>query len=169
MKSEIFAEIYGRYAALIKKSVVAQTNNGELADEICQQTFFALYKNMDNVEEAMVKAWLFQTARHFLVDYWRKVSTRRELPVDEESVGYGDAAFPMDLEKQCADRDFIRRLMEDLQRINQHWYDVIDCICIREMSHQETAEHLGITPVMLRARLYRAKCFLQERYGSEYP
>ena len=79
MNNETFTELYERCGASIKKSVVAQTRDEQLAEEICQQTFLIYYENMDHVRPDMEKAWLFKVARNLLIDYWRKASTRNEV------------------------------------------------------------------------------------------
>lgn len=167
MKHETFAEVYERYATLIMKSVVAQTRDRQLAEEICQQTFLSYYKNMDTVKTEFVKAWLLHTAKNLLIDHWRKASTRREIP-DSDGQIMEDAACPNDFEKQCADRQFLEQMLAELEAENRLWYEVVDCIYIREMSHEETAKLLRISPTALRARLYRAKRFLQARYRDDY-
>ncbi|MDO4345048.1 MAG: RNA polymerase sigma factor [Eubacteriales bacterium] len=168
MKQETFAEIYERYATLIMKSVVAQTGSIELAEEICQQTFLLFYKNMENIEPEFAKAWLLHTAKNLVIDHWRKASTRKEVLMDGDAREFGEIADRENVEKKCEDRWFICALMEELLRENRLWYDAIDCICIREMDHKEAAKLLGISPTVLRARLYRAKRFIQKKYEKEY-
>ncbi len=165
---ETFTEVYKRYAALVMKSVVAQTNDRELAAEICQQTFLAYYRNMEAVEPEFVKAWLLHVAKNLLIDHWRKASTRKEILVDGSDMLNREMSGP-DMEKQCTDRLFLQKILAELKEENELWYEVIDYICIREVSHEETAKHLGISSAVLRARLYRAKHFLQAKYGTDFP
>lgn len=168
MNHETFTEIYERYATVVKRSVVAQTNDEELAMEICQQTFLAYYRNMDEVDKDFVKAWLLQVAQNLLVDHWRKASTRNEIVHDELSEEYLNQSADIDIDKEATDKIFLSRLLKDLKEENELWYEVVDYICIREMSCDEAAKHLGISPTMLRARLYRARCFLRKKYGKDY-
>lgn len=164
--AETFTEIYNRYAGLVMKSVVAQTNDVELGNEICQKVFLSFYRNMDRVEEDYVKTWLLHAARNQLIDHWRKASTRKELPMADDSPDITERLSSVDLEKQCSDRMFICELMEDLKREKWEWFQVVECICIWEMSPEETAGRLGISAGLVRSRLYRARRYLQKKYGN---
>lgn len=66
------------------------------------------------------------------------------------------------------DRMFICQLLEDLKEVNELWYEVIYYIFILKMGYDETAKLLDISPATLRARLYRAKNYIREKYGGEY-
>ena len=164
---ETFTEIYKRYATLILKAVVAQTKDEEIAKEICQQTFLAYYNNMHKVQSGIEKPWLLKTARHLVIDYWRKASTKNEVLVDSEDKTFLNKKS-QDLEKECVDKMFIYEILEDLEKENTLWYEVIDLLFIEQMDREEAAKHLGLSPGMLRARLYRAKQYLKRKYGGEF-
>lgn len=167
-KHETFTENYKRYGALIMKSVVAQTKDKELAAEICQQTFLHYYRAMDKVDENRIKPWLLHVAKNLLIDHWRKASTRKEFSVESPAEILEEAGHIVDMEKQCIDKMFICQLLEDLKEENELWFEVIDYIFIKDMSYDETAKLLGISPATLRARVYRAKNYIKEKYGREY-
>ena len=164
---EAFTEVYERYAASIIKSVVAQTKDIELANEICQNVFMSYYRHMHKVEPEFVKAWLFHAMDNQLIDYWRKASTRRESLEEEGSEIIASAKDRCNVEKQCSDRRFICEIMEKLKEKNRNWYDVIVCICVRQMTQEEASSYLGISEEDLRSRLYRARKFLREIFDEE--
>lgn len=163
-----FTEIYERYAGLVLKSVMAQTCDIELAAEICQQTFVNFYQHMDTVDLDFAKAWLLHVAKNLLIDYWRKASTRKEILEVEAFGNYVRGPAAADMEKQSTDKIFLCNVLEDLKQENELWYEVIEHICILEESYEEAAKQLGITPAVLRARLYRARRYIQNKYGSDY-
>lgn len=165
--AETFTEVYNRYASLVIKSVVAQTNDVELGNEICQKVFLSFYRNMDKVSGEYAKTWLLHAAKNQLIDYWRRASTRKEFLPEDERSGRMEKADGTDLEKQCSDRMFICELLEDLKREKKEWYDVVDFICVQEMSPEEAAEKLGISSGLVRSRLYRARRYLQKKYGIQ--
>ena len=165
--AETFTEVYKRHAASIIKSVVARTNDRELADEICQNVFLAYYKHMDHVQTEFIKAWLYEMMEHQLIDYWRKASTNHEKLIDEDAEGVLDPEDRMNIEKQYSDRRFIYEIMEKLKERNRNWYDVIECICIRQMTQEEACRYMGISSADLRSRLYRARKFLKEEFEKE--
>lgn len=168
MKEEAFAETYNRYAVLVKKSVMAQTNNEDLAEEICQSVFVSLFRHIDRIDEDYVKAWLLRATKNKVIDYWRKASTRLEISSEYAQRMCEGQLLESDMEKRYANRQLICELLKDLKDTNFTWYQVIDCVCVRQMSHEEAERALGISPGVLRSRLYRARIYIQEKYGKEY-
>lgn len=164
---ETFTEMYKKYAALIIRSVVAQTNDVELANEICQNVFLAYYKNMDRVEEDFVKAWLLHVAKNQVVDHWRKTGARKKVMQESGIEDLDRVKDDREMEKRCDDRQFICEVLEHLRKVNPLWYDVIDCICIRQMTPEEAAFYLDIPPGALRNRLSRARQYLRKMYEEE--
>lgn len=164
---ETFTDVYKRYAALIIKSVVAQTNDEELANEICQNVFMSYYRHMERIETDFVKAWLLHAARNQMIDYWKRASTRKELLAEQKPEGLMEKEDCCNVEKICSDRTFICEIMKDLKAENEIWYEVIECICIRQMTSEEACEYLGIPPDVLRSRLHRARCYLHKMYDKE--
>ncbi len=164
---ETFTEVYERYASMIVKSVVAQTNDVELANEICQNVFLAYYNNMYKVEKEFVKAWLLHAAKNQLIDHWRKTGARKKVM---QEIGIEDLNRVEDkrnLEKRCDDRQFICEILDHLKEVNILWYEVIDCICIRQMTPEEACSYLEISPGALRSRLNRARSYLREMYDDQ--
>lgn len=165
---ETFTEIYERYAELILKSVMAQTGDIELAEEVCQQTFANFYQHMKSVDLQYVKTWLIHVSNHLLIDYWRKASTRNEV-LDEDSAGVCiESAVAADIAGQCTAKVFLCDLLRDLRTVNVNWYEVIDHVCVRGESCEEAAEQLGISAAVLRARLHRARNYIREKYEDPY-
>ena len=60
------------------------------------------------------------------------------------------------------------RILEELYDKKKEWYYVIMDICILQMSYEEAAKHLNIEVQVLRARLYRARRYIRNKYGEEY-
>lgn len=166
MSHEKFNIIYERYAPLLINAVLVRTDDEELAKEICQQTFLAYYSRMDTLDPEIIKYWLLRVAENLLIDHWRKEKVRKEVTDGDELERIVPA--PVNVEREVINRQFICWLMEDLKSENKLWYEVIDCICIKGMSHKEAAEHLGISAMVLRARLYRARRFIQAKYSADY-
>ncbi len=168
MNNETFTELYERCGASIMKSVVAQTRDEQLAEEICQQTFLIYYENMDHVRPDMEKAWLFKVARNLLIDYWRKASTRNEvLALDEcgEMSSEGSSGNPEELTET---RLFVCDLLEDLKKRNVRWYEIAVHVYLLQESYEEAAELLGTNAAVLRARWNRAKRYIIKKYGKDY-
>lgn len=164
---ETFTEVYKRYSALIMKSVMAQTENMELAEEICQNVFLAYYRHMDKVEPEFVKAWLLHVTDNQIIDYQRKLGRRMKILHEKSTEEFMGAEAPVDVVKQYTDRRFICEIMEKLKEKNPRWYEIIDCVCIKQMSLEEAEKYLGVPKEDLKSRLYRARKFIREMFEEE--
>ena len=169
MREETFTEIYERYAVLIMKSVMDQTNNIELAEEICQQTFLKYLEKKETVIVGFERPWLLEVAQNLLIDRWKKASTRKEfLEKETENSVFDNIVDSVNVEEQVTNRMFTSDLMKELKVRNPLWYDVIYHVLILQESYAEAAEILHTNPDALRARYKRALDYVRGKYGDEY-
>jgi DNA-directed RNA polymerase specialized sigma24 family protein len=57
--------------------------------------------------------------------------------------------------------------MKELKEKNTQWYEVVDCVCIQQMSQDEASEYLHVPKQDLKSRLYRARQFLRDIFENE--
>lgn len=168
MKSvETFTEVYNRYAALIMKSVMAQTQSREVAEEICQNVFLSYYKHMEKVDESFVKAWLLHVANNQVIDFWRKNGSQGKCDSEVSMEALSEKKDENDVVKRYTERRFISEIMENLREKNPNWYDVIDCICVQQMTLEEASKFLGVPERDLKSRLYRARKYIRKMFEKE--
>ncbi len=170
MKNSKFTEIYEKYCRLIIKIALERIGDLGVAEEICQQVFVAYYQNMEQVEEKFIKPWLILTAKNATIDYLRKNSIRKSRMASEY---WGSVEIPARdnterIVESIASMQLSFRIMEDLKMKNEEWYQIIFMICVQGISQEEAAKYLQITPQVLRAKLYRARKYLRNKYGEEY-
>ncbi len=167
-KAETFTEVYHEYSSTVLRSVVAQTGDVELGNEICQEVFLAYYENMDRLDRNYIKGWLLHTTKNKLIDHWRKNRSGRELLMDHRSEEFPQEVSDNNTEKQGCDRMVICELLEDIRKNKPRWYDVVEYVCVREMKPEEACKYLGISPGMLRGRLQRARHYVKVKYGIDW-
>lgn len=170
MKNEIFTVTYEKYKNLLMKIIYDRSGSLDVAEEITQQVFVAFYQEMERINEKFYKPWLMLTARNAVVDYQRKKRTKKEIPAGN-SIGIYGIITENNTEKVVERMINIQlsfRILEDLREKNEGWYRVIEAICIQEMEHEEAAEYLRLTPQGLRAKLYRARKYIRQKYSEEY-
>lgn len=70
---EAFAQLYGRYRAGLWRFICGLCASTAQADEVFQETWLAVVQSPAAPDgRARFKTWLFQIARHRLIDGWRK-------------------------------------------------------------------------------------------------
>lgn len=168
MKNKIFTELYIKYHRLVIKSVMEQTGDYELAQEICQQVYLKLYDKMRRVDIDFVKTWLLLTTKHLVIDHSRTARVRKEVIMPDSTF---NTVLDYTLEnviERSADKEFIFSILTDLKSVNKKWYEAICMIEVDGLTQEETSRALGISVTILRARVYRAKQYLRKKYGEEY-
>lgn len=125
------------------------------AEDIVQDSYEKLWKNVENVNAGKVKSYLFTTAYHTMIDIIRKEkrSTYSEdLNLKEESHenNYSDLS---EILKEAVDR------LPEIQRM---------VILLRDYegyAYQEIGELTNLTESQVKVYIYRARVFLKKYIG----
>ncbi|MGE5386213.1 MAG: sigma-70 family RNA polymerase sigma factor [Betaproteobacteria bacterium] len=130
----------------------------EEADDLLQDVFLkALRQGKAFCAVENPRAWLFQVARHALVDRLRTTRASYPLP-DELPMPESDAPAAVDLLTQC-----LPRVLSELDAADRL---AIECCDIEGCPQQALADRLGITLSGAKSRLQRARKRLRARLES---
>lgn len=171
MKNKRFEEYFLKYKNLVIRIVMDKTGDYQAAQEICQQVFVSFYSNMDKVAPELVKAWLMRCAQNAVIDYFRKLRNKKEIFVDTPVLESGNNLVEESLkvyEDRLNNRELVGRILREVREVNEQWFEVLVMHCIDGLSYAEMAEKLGISEPVLRARMYRARTFIKERFKEEF-
>ena len=170
-KNKLFELYFRENKDVVFRFALDKTGDYQAAQEICQQVFFQLYVNMDKVHPDMIKSWLIRCTRHALIDYFRKAEFRKEMFADNSVAVKGNLLVEESLdlyEEKKKNAELTGRILEEVRAVNEKWYEVLVMSCIDGMSYAEMAEELDMSVDALRARVYRARTYVRERFGDEY-
>ena len=172
MKNKRFERCFLQYSHVVIKMAAGKTGSVQTAQEICQQVFFAFYKNMEKIDTDLEKAWLFRATQNAVIDHYRRSSTQREIILgystyQETSACPSEESITL-YEEKMFNREFMVRILNEVSSVNQLWYEVLVLVCVEGLSHQEAARKLNISLPVLRARLFRARDYVRKRFGQEY-
>ncbi len=171
MKNGKFEDYFRRYKNLIIKIAMDKIGNYDDALDICQQVFVSFYQNMDIVSDELVKAWLIKCTRHAISDYYRKTSREKEIFTEFSEKGIGNIAIDGEIglaEDRLDDLDLLGKVLRTVKTVNRQWFEVLFMYCVEELSYAEMARRLNVSNTVLRARLYRARMFVKEKFGKDY-
>lgn len=171
MKNKRFEEYFLKYKNLIIRLVMLKLGDYQVAQEICQQVYVALYANMDKVHPELVKAWLLRCTQNAIIDYMRRRKVRKEIISDTSIAEAGNILIEESMEiyeKKLEDRELTGRIMRGIREVNTLWYEALMLCCVDCLSYEEASAKLGVPVDVLRARVYRARTYIRKTYGDEY-
>lgn len=156
MTVEDYNNAVRNYADGLFRYVLKSIRFTHLAEDIVQDSFERLWKNYKNVDGAKVKAYLYTTAYHTLIDYIRK--EKKTMYSDKyEFHAEGVEDKPSDL-KEILD-EAVNKLPE-IQRM---------VLLLRDYegySYQEIGDIANLTESQVKVYIYRARLFLKKYIGK---
>ena len=157
--------IYDLHHKAIYRYIYRQVGEVEAARDLTADVFQRLVQATQQPGEGSdagpaghVPAWLFRTARNVVVDFYRRQSFRRHLPLNETMVDHG-ADPTEDVERRLA----VARVREALIELPDEQKDVILLKFLDGMSNQEVAQTLEKTVGAVKSLQHRALAALQRR------
>jgi RNA polymerase sigma-70 factor (ECF subfamily) len=147
----------------------------EDAEEVAQDTLFKVFENIDQLREPeRVRPWVFRIARNACYMKRRKsvfaptqeLSLDDLLPHSEQEGGHRKleiadwSALPDDQVLRAELRDVIRQAIQELPEI---YRAVILLRDVEELSTDEAAQVLEITPESVKTRLHRARLAVRQK------
>ncbi|MCA8917465.1 MAG: sigma-70 family RNA polymerase sigma factor [Planctomycetes bacterium] len=142
------------------------------AEDIAQETFVRLYKQLDKIRDQTASAWLYRVARNLVTDYIRKkrpvtftVLRGRAREDDDESPSLQfehPGRGPVGTTTNNELRDMIE---ETLEAMSPKFRDVLELVDVQKMTHEEASQVLDCSVKTVSARLARAREFFTNRIG----
>ncbi len=153
---EAFSRVVETTHHLIRATVLRDTANPELADEIAQEVFVRAWIRKDQYRPGTSpRAWLMAIARSQLVDHMRRRDRDRRHMRDlicRELMRHAEQMSAFDQEvRQCK----IDALNHCLGHVSSEQRDLLDLVHNQGLSTADAAEVLGIKPATCRQRLSR--------------
>ena len=165
-----FYEVYEQHYDRVRKFILSSVKNQWVADDLVQETFLRVLQNLPKVrDQAKLTSWIFRIAANLCKDYYRSPS-RKLIPFEDTQGGElpGESSLEKEIEKYQTSlwvQDVIKLLPEPMRQ-------VIFLCDIKEESHQEVANLLGISLENVKVRLHRArkqlKAILKENRNSPF-
>ncbi len=169
MDKENYGRVYKEYYRLVAHLAFDILQDYSLAEDVCQEVFFKLHKKIETLDEERVKGWLLRCAQRQAIDFARKAYWKREVSEGEVWVEK-DLVVDYLLEKEDEDgrRQFRNFVLEELERKNKVWHDLMVRVVIGKEPATAVAQEYGMTLVNLRMKISRARRWLYKNYYQGY-
>jgi len=168
-----FEQLVKRYDRRLLSIAQNVTHNWEDAQDAVQEAFLKVFRRLAQFQEkSQFSTWLIRITVNESLMKLRKQRSNREVSIDEDfqnDVAPFDVVDwdpnPEELYRKSEIRDILRRTLQELQPGLSVVFVLRD---IEGLSTNETAEVLELTPVAVKARLWRARLQLRERLSKYF-
>ena len=170
MTTEVFKEQQDKLAGLFEEHydrlgryIYARIGNRAEAEDLASEVFLRALESLKTYQERGIPmlAWLYRIAHNLVVDYLRKTSKYRVLPMEEAEIK--DGSDPVSAAETSVET---ARAIKAMQELTQSQRDVIMLRFFGELTSQEVARILdkseGAVREMQRAALEKLRQLMDE-------
>lgn len=156
-----FASLYEKYFDRIYYYLLRQTDDEELAGDLCSQTFVNALNNIKKYELRGVpfSAWLYKIASNEVRKHYRKSKGKKIFSIEEvrikELIEESDEVW---------DEDQINKLIDFMKDLPEDMLQVLVLRFYEESDFKEIAYILDITESGAKMRTYRALDKLRKKF-----
>lgn len=147
--------IWQTYQPNLTAFLRSKVSNSADVDDLLQEVLIKTYKHRQTIKsETSIKAWLFQTAHHTVIDFYRKRAKAQN--VAAEDLWYADNDEQFDIQdslSQC-----LPLLIDSLP---EETAELLKAVDIHGLSQKEHANKLGIRYSTLKSRVQKGRLQLR--------
>lgn len=153
-------ELYRTYFDIVYRYIRSVSQDGSLAEEVTQETFFKVLKKADQFRgDCDVRVWLCQIAKNTLYDHLKK--QKKQLLGDEKLEKTESAGGEL-LEEKLAQRSQAMEIHKVLHRLSEPYKEVFSLRTFGELTFREIGMLFGKSENWARVTYYRARVKIRE-------
>ena len=158
-------ELYRTYFDIVYRYIRSISQDGSLAEEVTQETFFKALKKVDQFRgDCDVRVWLCQIAKNTLYDHLKK--QKKQLPVDEQPE-WAESSGGELLEEKLAQRSQAMEIHKVLHELSEPYKEVFSLRTFGELNFREIGMIFGKSENWARVTYYRARVKIREELEHE--
>ncbi len=155
-----FGQLVRQYQKRLLRLVLSMIGDMDPAMDIVQDSFIRAYQSLERFDtERPFYPWLSRIASNLSINYLKR--SGREISLDNQLQAAEDSAVDPLARMQIAEND--QRFLAALRELPEQYRVVFVLRSIEQMSYDEIARHLDISPGTVDSRLYRARRMLVEK------
>lgn len=158
-------ELYRTYFDIVYRYIRSISQDGSLAEEVTQETFFKALEKIDQFRgDCDVRVWLCQIAKNTLYDHLKK--QKKQLLGDEKLEKTESAGGEL-LEEKLAQRSQAMEIHKVLHRLSESYKEVFSLRTFGELTFREIGMLFGKSENWARVTYYRARVKIREELEYE--
>lgn len=157
--TDYFEELVSRYKNLVYSIILRMINNSDEADDLAQEVFIKVYKNLDKYyPDYKFSTWIIRITTNHVIDFRRKKTVQT---TDIEDVSYELAA------EGSPEEDYIRKeekehLKDVLNQLPDMYKIPIVLYHQQGLSYQEISDVIDEPLSKVKNRIFRGRKMLKE-------
>ena len=158
-------ELYRTYFDIVYRYIRSISQDGSLAEEVTQETFFKALEKIDQFRgDCDVRVWLCQIAKNTLYDHLKK--QKKQLLGDEKLEKTESAGGEL-LEEKLTQRSQAMEIHKVLHRLSEPYKEVFSLRTFGELTFREIGMLFGKSENWARVTYYRARVKIREELEYE--
>ncbi|MFC0188639.1 sigma-70 family RNA polymerase sigma factor [Fictibacillus aquaticus] len=163
-KSDMLHLLMDEYGEEIKRLVFTYTKNWAQSEDIAQEIFLSVYKNLDSFrEQSNIKTWIYRIAINKCKDYVRSWHYKRTVITDiifsNETEDSPETVYLYSEQKQMVSKLILQLPIK--------YREVIVLYYFKDLTMEEASAALEMNVNTLKSRLRRAKNILESKLRSK--
>lgn len=160
-----FHTLYDQYCAVLYAVLIKFVRRSDLADDLLQDTFVKIWKNIDAYDEARgtLYTWMLNIARNVAIDFLRSSSYKQQsshLEIDGLETQLKYFANAAEFDTAIEHSDFRIKAL----RIESKYAQIIDMLFFYGWTQQQTAEILKLPLGTVKTRAKKGIALLRLQY-----
>lgn len=153
-------ELYRTYFDIVYRYIRSISQDGSLAEEVTQETFFKALEKIDQFRgDCDVRVWLCQIAKNTLYDHLKK---QKKQLLGDEKLEKAESAGGELLEEKLAQRSQAMEIHKVLHRLSEPYKEVFSLRTFGELTFRDIGMLFGKSENWARVTYYRARVKIRE-------
>ena len=153
-------ELYRTYFDIVYRYIRSISQDGSLAEEVTQETFFKALEKIDQFRgDCDVRVWLCQIAKNTLYNHLKK---KKKQLLGDEKLEKTESAGGELLEEKLAQRSQAMEIHKVLHRLSEPYKEVFSLRTFGELNFREIGMLFGKSENWARVTYYRARVKIRE-------
>ena len=161
-----FDLVYDEFSGRLYSFLARLSGRREVADDLLEETWLRLVANAKRLRpDTRLGPWLFTVARNLHVSYCRSRLIGEAYAPDLVNLWPATPAPPSPFEEAAAS-ELGGRVERAMSRLPPRYREVLLLVIVGEFTPAEAATVCGVTPAVMRQRLWRARATLVRELGA---
>lgn len=163
-KRDAFNQMYERYYSLLYAHAYRKLQSKEEVRDILQNLFIHIWNNRENIIiHSSLSSYLYTSVRNRILNFIRDTKVREQYMASIQEFSEKGENL---IESQLQEKELIRIVEQEIALLPPQMRLIFEMSRNLEMSHQEIADELNISPLTVRTQVRNALRILRVKLGT---